>query len=121
MFSPQAAVVRLHQEVFFALGPRGKLLSGDEKLRTAVGLDRDAKFFGKRGKGMKGVIFVRVEQVDFPYLVSLNPPGQHVGVVGTDLGIAKVMIERMKFSFLKVGGVVAHGGVKESQLLLVIS
>jgi hypothetical protein len=113
--------VRLHQEVFFAVGPSSELFSRDEKLRTLVGLDRDAKFFRKSGKRMKGVIFVRVEQVDFPYPVSPNPPGQHGGVVGTDLGIAKVMIERVKFSFLKVGGVVAHGGVKESELLLVIS
>jgi len=38
-FSPQAAVVRLHQEVFFALGPSGKLFSRNKKLRTSVGLD----------------------------------------------------------------------------------
>ena len=100
MFSPQAAVVRLHQEVFFALGPSGKLFSRNKKLRTSVGLDWDAKFFGKSWESVKGIVFVRVKEVDFPYPVFLNPPGQHGGVVGADWGIAEVMIERVKLSFL---------------------
>ena len=100
MFSPQTAIVRLHQEVFFSVGPRGKLFSGNKKLRTTVGLDWDTNFLGKSGKGMKGVIFVRVKEMDFPYPVFLNPPIQHGGVVGADWGIAEVMIKRVKFSFL---------------------
>ena len=100
MFSPQTAIVRLHQEVFFAVGPSGKLFSGDEKLRASMGLDRDPKFFGKSRKGKKGVVFVRVEEVDFPYSVLLNPPSQDGGVVGAEWGIAEVMIERMKLFFL---------------------
>ena len=92
--------MRLHQEVFFALGPSGKLFSRNKKLRTSVGLDWDTKFLGKSGKGMKGVVFIWVEQVDFPYPVFLNPPSQHGGVVGADWGIAEVMIKRVKFSFL---------------------
>ena len=92
--------MRLHQEVFFALGPSGKLFLRNKKLRTSVGLDWDTKFSGKSGKGMKGVIFVWVKEVDFPYSVLLNPPSQDGGVVGADWGIAEVMIERVKLSFL---------------------
>jgi len=70
---------------------------------------------------MKGAVFIWVEQVDFPYPVFLNPPSQHGGVVGADWGIAEVMVKRAKLSFLSVGGVMAHGGEKESELLLVIT
>jgi hypothetical protein len=99
-FGAQSSVVSLHQEVLFALGPRGKFGTRNEKLGTGMAVNGNAKLFGEGRKEVKGVVLVGIEEVNLPYLIFLNPVGEDGGVVSSGWGIGEMMIESGELLFL---------------------
>jgi hypothetical protein len=84
-------------------------------------LDRNPELLGKSRKGVKHLVLVGIEKMDFSDLMFLNPVCKDGGVVGAEWGIGQSVIESTELLFLQVGGVVAHGGVKKGELLLVVT
>ena len=72
-FRPKTAVVGLHEKMLFALGPGGELFAGNEELGAGVGVNRNPELLGKSRKGVKHVVLVGIEKMDFSDLMFLNP------------------------------------------------
>ena len=52
-----------------------------------MGLDRNPELLGKSRKGVKHVVLVGIEKMDFSDLLFLNPVRKDGGVVGAERGI----------------------------------
>ena len=81
-FGAESAVVGLHQEMFFSLGPRLKLLSGHEELGTGMAVDGNSQFLGESGKGVVGIVLVGVKKVNFADAMFFYPLDENGGVIG---------------------------------------
>ena len=111
----------LHQHVFFPLGPVGELFARDKELGGAVGLDGNAQLLGKTGQGVLGVILVRIEQVNLPDLILLDPLPENLPVALRPGPVRQAAVKNAVPGLLQSGGVMTHGGIKQGELLLMVA
>ena len=124
----------LHHQRAAVFGPGEKVLAGQQEVRGGVGVDRHTQAFGQSGQGGLGVEVVGLQQVDGAHLMAMDPGGEHVGAVGEvggwdfgglgfggGEGVFQAVVEHPMAGLFERHGVVAHGGVEEGELLLVVA